>query len=119
MTIPPTDKEIPVGDTLRDSIGTEYQLVCYTTIPSYKQIKLNQTKLTVPMDGSFKFEATTVDCEGEVVWEIISSDGVPCMLSDDGTISAAELTRSGDVHCIKASLKDDPEVCSMALVKFS
>ena len=119
MTVPASEKEIAVGNTLRDSIGTEYQLVCYTTIPSYKQIKLNQTKLTVPMDGSFKFEATTVDCEGEVVWEIVASDGVPCILSNDGTVSAAELTRSGDVHCIKASLKDDPEVCSMALVKFS
>jgi len=119
MTIPATDKEIFVGDTLRDTVGTDYQLICYTTLPPYRQLKLNQTKFTLPLGEEFKLEATLIDCEGEVVWELAASDGVPCLISDDGVVSAAELTRAGDVHCIKASLKTDPTVCGMALVKFA
>ena len=119
MTIPAAEKEIEVGDTLRDTVGMDYQLICYTTLPPYRQLKLNQTKFTLPLGEEFKLEATTVDCEGEIVWEVISSDGVPCLVSSDGVVSAAELSRVGDVHCIKASLKNDPSVCSIALVKFS
>lgn len=119
MTVPPAEKEIQVGDTLRDFIGRDYQLVCYTTLPPYKQIKLNQTKFTLPLGEEFKLEATTIDCEGEIVWEVVASDGVPCKLSTDGVVSAAELTCKGDVHCIAARLKDCPEVCSMAIVKFA
>ena len=70
------------------------------------------------MNGNFKLEAELIDCEGEVVWEIAASDGVPCILSADGVVSAAELTRPGDVHTVKAYLKDDPSVCGFAIVKF-
>lgn len=118
LTVPPVVKEIEVGDTLTDTIDGDYQLVCYTTLPAVKQLKFNSAKAIVPLGESFKFEAETIDCEGEIVWEVVASDGVPCLISDDGVVSAAELTRSRDVHCIKASLKDNPDVCGFAIVKF-
>lgn len=118
LTVPPVQKEIEVGDTLRDTLDADYQFVCYTTAPALKQLELNTTKVTVPMNGNFQLEATPIDCEGEVVWEIAASDGVPCILSADGVVSAAELTRPGDVHTVKAYLKDDPSVCGFAIVKF-
>ena len=119
LTVPPTVKAIEVDDTLTDTIDTDYQLVCYTTIPAVKQLKLNSCNTTVKLGESFKLQAETIDCQGEIVWEVAASDGVPCIVSPDGVVSAAELTRSRDVHCIKASLKNDPEVCAFAIVKFA
>ena len=118
LTVPGVVKEIEVGDTLADTLDADYQFVCYTTAPALKQISLNTTNVTVPMNESFKLEAELIDCEGEVAFEIAASDGVPCNLSADGVVSAAELTRDRDVHCIKAYLKNDPEVCGYAMVKF-
>ncbi len=119
LLVPPVVKEIEVGDTLTDTIDTDYQLVCYTTIPAVKQLKLNSCNTTIKLGESFKLQAETIDCQGEIVWEVAASDGVPCIVSPDGVVSAAELTRSRDVHCIKASLKNDPEVCAFAIVKFA
>ena len=70
------------------------------------------------LSAYYDVKSSMISVCGEVAFEIAASDGVPCNLSADGVVSAAELTRDRDVHCIKAYLKNDPEVCGYAMVKF-
>ena len=116
MTVPPVSAEIEVGDKLVDTLDTDYQFVCYTTIPALKQLSLNSRKVYLPLGESFKFEAETIDCEGEICWAIESSDGVPCAIDENGVFTQDALTRVGDIQCVKAYLKNDPEVYAIAMV---
>ncbi len=117
LTVPRVRAEIDVGDTLRDTLDTDYQLVCYTTLPPFRQINLNSTYATVPLGGSFKFKAELIDCRGELIWEIVASDGEKGTIDENGLFRFPEVTRPGDRHAIKVSLKDHPETYTVALIK--
>ncbi len=119
MTVPPVLAEIEVEGKLVDTLDCDYQLVCYTTIPSLKQIRLNERKIRLNLGESFKFEAELIDCEGEIAWEIVSSDGVKCEVSEDGLFTQDELTRPGDILCVKAYLKGDPKTHAIAMVEIN
>ncbi len=116
MTVPPVVGEFEVGDKLVDSLDTDYQFVCYTTIPALKQISLNSRKVTLALGETFNFEATTIDCEGEIAWEIEKADGVPGHIDENGLFQQDALTRVGDIQCVKAYLKNDPSVFAIAMV---
>ena len=117
LTIPRVLTEIEVGDTLSDTLDTDYQLVCYTTIPAFRQINLNSTYATAPLGGSFKFEAELIDCDGELLWEVVASDGDKGTIDQNGLFQFPTVTRPGDRHAIKVSLKDHPETYTVALIK--
>ncbi len=117
LTVPRALKEIPVADTLRDTLDTDYQLVCYTTIPAFSQINLNSTYAKVPLGGSFQFEAELIDCEGELNWEIVASDGDKGTIDQNGLFQFPKVTRPGDKHAIKVSLKKDPKTYTVALIE--
>ncbi len=117
LTVPPVIKEIAVDDTLVDTLDTDYQLVCYTTIPPFKQINLNSTYQKAPLGGSFKFEAELLDCEGELNWEIVASEGEKGTIDQNGLFQFPEITRPGDKHAVKVSLKSDPKTYTIALIE--
>lgn len=117
LTVPPALKEIPVGDTLRDTLDTDYQLVCYTTIPAFGQINLNSAYAKAPLGGSFQFEAELLDCEGELNWEIVASEGEKGTIDQNGLFKFPSVTRPGDKHAVKVSLKSDPKTYTVAIIE--
>lgn len=117
LRVPPAEKEIVVGDTLCDTLGTDYQFVCYTSIPAFPQVNLEETFIKLPVGESKKILAELNDCEGEVIYEIVYGTGVECDINADGVFTQNEGTVAGDKYCIKASLKSDPDTYGVAIVK--
>lgn len=117
LRVPPAEKELQVGDTLCDTLGADYQFVCYTSIPAFPQVNLEETFIKLPVGESKKILAELNDCEGEVIYEIVYGTGVECDINADGVFTQNEGTIAGDKYCIKASLKSNPDVYGVAIVK--
>ncbi len=116
LRIPPVCAEIEVDSTLTDTIDSDYQLVCYTTIPAYRQVEITETRVKVGIGESYQLESRLLDCEGEIEWTVEHSQGAPCTVDQNGLVTTHPVSRPNDKHCIKATLKGHPETYAVSLI---
>lgn len=122
LMVPSPEKEIEVTNTLCDVLGTDYCLIAYTTCEPFKQVRMNTIESNILLGEQVQLSADLVDCEGELVWEIVDCDGPESTIDQNGLFTAMTFKPSTDEkyhfkYVIKAYLKDDPMTYAMAMVK--
>ncbi len=117
LRVPAVCGELKVADTICDNLDTDYQLVCYTTIPAFPQVNIKEMFVKLPLGETCKIETELLDCEGELTYEIVSATGVECSVDKNGIFTQGDGTIAGDKYCVKAALKSDPDTYGIALIK--
>lgn len=117
LRVPHSEKELVVNDVLTDTISADYQLICYTTIPAFKQVNLEETFIKLPLGESKKIVAELNDCQGELIYEIAYGTGAECSIDKNGIFTQSNDVIPGDKYCIKAILKSDPDTYGVAIIK--
>ena len=115
---------LPVGEKIdvlegkiKDSVGDGHYLILYTTLPEAKQLVLNSIEVELHKGESFKFEVKQViGTENAKIKYSVMPDGktgaVCGEISDDGTYTAPENSKSGDTVAIMVGLDDGRETVS-------
>ena len=122
LMIPAVEAEFDVTDSIRDTIGTDYCFVAYTTCEPVKQVKMDGLLHNITLGEKIQLNAELVDCDDEIVWEIESSDGPACTIDQNGLFTAMTIETPTDEqyhfnYCVKASLKSDPLTYGVTLVR--
>ncbi len=117
LMVPPAEKEFEVSDKLKDTIETEYCLIAYTSLPEFKQVKMDSTEVFCPLGESIKLGCELIGCEGEIEWSIESSEGAECYIDENGVFSQGEYVIPANRYCVKAQLKGDELTYGTAIVK--
>lgn len=120
-TVQPCDKKFEnAGKTITDTVGKEYAYYVYTTCTPIKQVELNRVTAEISAGETAQFTASLVDCPSseEIVWTISSNvGGHKGTISPSGLYTAAADAVAGDMVAVRASLKSDSSVYSVAIIK--
>ncbi len=120
-TVQPCEKKFSnVGNSITDTVGKGYAYYVYTTCTPIKQVELNTVTATLGAGESVQFTASLVDCSAsdEIVWSISASEGGHVgTVSASGKYTAAADAVAGDMVAVKAALKSDPMIYSVAIIK--
>lgn len=122
LMVPAAEAEFEVADALHDTLGTDYCFVAYTTCEPLKQVKMDSLLHNITLGEKLKLNAELVDCDDEIVWEIVSSDGPACSIDQNGLFTAMTIETPTDEkyhfnYCVKASLKSDPLCYGVTVVR--
>ncbi len=117
MLVPAAEKEFDVTDSLEDVVDKEYCLVAYTSIPEYKQIKMDSIEVYCPVGESIQLGCELIGCEGEVEWTVEYCSGPQCFVDENGVFTQGEGTLGGHIYCVRATLKSDPLTMGTCIVK--
>lgn len=112
----------------KDTISKEYGMYIYTTMPPVKQIEIAGDSILHKIEvdaGTYNFDAKTIDCKGDIVWSIsAATDGNrnskmnKCgSINSEGVYTLDEDVSVGDKIAIRASLKSDPTVYDVVMVR--
>ncbi len=118
--IPPCTKELYVGDVLKDTVSEDYQAVVYTTIKPVGQIELPCTELFLSPGKSYYLSASTIDCSGELKWEItqVLGNKDDFILDLSGKkINVSKDATSGNMCALKVASVKNPKIYSIMIVK--
>ena len=120
-TVQPCDKTFAnAGKTVSDTVGKEYAYYVYTTCTPIKQVELERVTAEISAGETAQFTAKLVDCpeNEEIVWTISANvGGHKGTVSQSGLYTAASDAVSGDMVAVRASLKSDPSVYTVAIIK--
>ena len=120
-TVQPCDKKFDnVGKSITDNVGVGYAYYVYTTCPPIKQVELNKVTAEISAGETVQFTTKLVDCPSneEIVWSISSEvGGHKGSVNQRGLYIAATDAIAGDMVAVRASLKSDPTVYSVAIIK--
>ena len=120
-TVQPCDKKFNnIGKSITDKVGSGYAYYVYTTCTPIKQVELNRVTAEISAGDTTQFTSKLVDCPSseEIVWTISSTvGGHKGTISQSGFYTAAADAVAGDMIAIRASLKSDPTVYSVAIIK--
>lgn len=120
-TVQPCDKKFEnVGKTVTDTVGKEYAYYVYTTCTPIKQVELNRVTAEISAGETAQFTASLIDCPAgeEIVWTISSEvGGHKGTVSQSGLYTASADAVAGDMIAVRASLKSDPTVYSVAIIE--
>ena len=85
-----------------------------------KQVELDHVTAEISAGKTAQFTAKLVDCpkNEEIVWSISANvGGHKGTVSQSGLYTAASDAVSGDMVAVRASLKSDPSVYTVAIIK--
>ena len=120
-TVQPCDKKFAnVGNSISDTVGKEYAYYVYTTCAPIKQVELDHVTAEISAGKTAQFTAKLVDCpeNEEIVWSISANvGGHKGTVSQSGLYTAASDSVAGDMVAVRASLKSDPSVYTVAIIK--
>ncbi len=121
------------GGSFKDTIGAQYGVYYYTTMKPIKQVEIhsdnNSALYRVEIgEGGYDFDATTIDADGEeIVWSVAAAsnkNNEDILETRAGTINKttgkytfASDVQVGDKFAIRASLKSDPTVYDVILLR--
>ena len=108
-----------VGTTIKDKLSEKYRVYIYTTATPKKQIAFDNVWNECKKDDSIKLSANLLDCNAndEMVWSVLRTTGsAKGVISNSGEYTPAQSAKPGDLIAIKASLKNDNSIYSVALV---
>ena len=111
--VPPVSDMINVTDTLEYKVDSNYNVLCFTTMPPVPQVVIADVNPFILPGESFKLSATILDAEGEIEWSYISGAGT---VDDQGVVTLSEDAKSGDMVAVKAGLKGT-DIYSVAVVQ--
>ncbi len=115
-----SDKQLQMKNgVLTDSYDGSYGFYIYTTLPPIKQVCISDITLNVKPENSVQVDAKLIDCESSdaLDFEIVANVGSYAgSVSESGIYTADSRAKSGDMVAIKASLKSDPKVYSVAII---
>ena len=122
LMVPAVEAEFQVEDVLHDNIGDEYCFIAYTTCPPLKQVKMDGLLHNITLGEKIQLNAQLVDCDDELVWEIVSCDGPESHVDQNGLFTAMTIETPTDEkyhfnYCVKASLKSDPLCYGVTMVR--
>ncbi len=117
--IPPCDKILGPSEIITDEIDGEYQAVMYTTLKPYKQIAFDNIKQKVEAGGSVQFNSMLINCDesDEIVWSIDCTNGEAGEIDQSGKYTSDKKAAPNTMIAIRAELKDDPKIYSIALIE--
>lgn len=112
--IPVCDKSFTASDIISDEIGGNYTVLVYTTLKSQAQVCLSNIKTTIGANEVLQLNASVIDSNGGVSYQIISGGGT---VSQDGLFIPDASAQSGDWTAIKVTAVSDPSEYAVALIK--
>lgn len=115
-TMPPSVKEIEIGNKIAETVNGEYQAIVYTTIPPVPQVELSANEIYIKKGESRLLTAEMIDGEGEIAYELVASTSKEFKLTGS-RISVGAKAKKTDMCAIKAYNTKNPKSCSVAIIK--
>lgn len=111
-----------VGKSLTDKLSSDYRVYIYTTATPKKQIAFDSVWNECSKSGNVSLSTSLLDCDSEdtIVWSVASSTGSEKgSVSSSGIYTPAASAKAGDLVAVKAQLKSDNSVYSIALISIT
>ena len=111
-----------VGSKFTDTLSKDYCVYVYTTAAPKKQVKFEKTWYDCGKNTAQQLSASKLDCSAsdQIVWSVLSSTGNnKGSISSNGLYTPASDAKAGDLIAVKAALKGNPKVYSVALVNIT
>jgi hypothetical protein len=107
MIIPRCNAEIFVDDYIEDTLGYEYSVTVYSTIPPKPQVAIDNPCMYIEAGSSVKLSATAIDStESEITWSLGDCTVTGAKISENGVFTMPPHANHGDVCSVKATLKN-------------
>jgi len=103
LTVPHSEAEIFVGDTLRDTLGEGYEFAVYSTIPPIRQVLMSQCDVRVEAGATVELSAEVLGCDFTPTWSISKSLMEGATL-EGTTVKVPATAKKGDMLSVKAEL---------------
>ncbi len=103
LTVPHSEAEIFVGDTLCDTLGEGYEFAVYSTIPPIRQVLMSQCDVRVEAGATVELSAEVLGCDFTPTWSISKSLMEGATL-EGTTIKVPSTAKPGEMLSVKAEL---------------
>ena len=105
MIVPPVDKVLEVGDTLRDTADEGYAMYVYTTLPPIRQVVMDAVDIHAKSGDRVKVGATVLDdASGAAPTFTISKSLIDGAVLEGNEVVIPASAKSGDMLAVKAEL---------------
>ena len=119
-TMPPVCGIFEVGDTISDTVNSDYQEVVYTTIPPVVQVEMAENEVFLNRDQGYLLNAAIVDGNGGVEFELAAEVGDSAEFdSVNNTVRFGENAKKGDMFAIKATAVRHKDAANVTVFKVS
>jgi len=111
-----------VGTKLSDTLSKDYRVYIYTTAKPKKQIAFSKVWNECTNTSNVTLSAEMLDCAAsdKVEWSVVCSTGSEKgNVSDTGVYTPASSAKTGELIAVKARLKSDSSVYSIALISIT
>ena len=118
-TVCPLDKTMTAQNgVLTDSLGGNYGVYVYTTLPPIKQISLEKPFIHLRAGESAQIIAELIDCAetDEAEYSITEFTNEAGSITENGVFTASDKAQSGDKTAVRISLKNNPEIFAVAII---
>ena len=103
-TMPPVCGIFEVGDTISDTVNSDYQEVVYTTIAPVVQVEMAENEVFLSRDQGYLINAAIVDGNGGVEFELAAEVGDSAEFdSVNNIVRFGENAKKGDMFAVKAT----------------
>ena len=105
MIVPPVDKVLEVGSTIKDTLDEGYALYVYTTIPPIRQVVMDKVDIHAAAGDRVKIGATVLDdnTNGSLTFSI-SKSLIEGAAIEGGEVVIPATAKSGEMLSVKAEL---------------
>lgn len=105
MIVPPVDKTIEVGSTIRDTTEEGYAMYVYTTLPPIRQVVMDNVDIHTTAGSTVKVSATVLDdTAGQAPEFTISKSLIEGATIENGEVTVPTTAKSGEMLAVKAQL---------------
>ena len=118
--MPPVCGIFEVGDTILDTVNSDYQEVVYTTIPPVVQVAMAENEVFLKRGQDYALNAGVIDGNGGVEFELAAEVGDSAEFdSVNNTVRFGENAKKGDMFAIKATAVRHKDAANVTVFKVS
>ena len=119
-TMPPVCGIVEAGDTISDTVNSDYQEIVYTTVPPVVQVEMAENEVFLKRGQDYPLNAGVIDGNGGVEFELAAEVGDSAEFdSVNNIVRFGENAKKGDMFAIKATAVRHKDAANVTVFKVS
>ena len=117
-TMPPVCGIFEAGDTISDTVNSDYQEIVYTTVPPVVQVEMAENEVFLKRGQDYPLNAGVIDGNGGVEFELAAKVGDSAEFdSVNNIVRFGKNAKKGDMFAVKATAARHTDATNVTVFK--